>query len=162
MKEFFVDKILINSKTDENVESLADSGVPETYPLGLNSFICNLQNNRLAHLLWVLPPSRISLIRHYTLMLHSQYWENEIRQHILLIEGFIVVLGFALSWLRCNIVIRPHFSVHMVGILEGNTLFCMPLGCVVHYPACTAQPRGHTGMGQVLTFARVGGGISRE
>ena len=40
VKEFFVDKILINSKTDENVESLADSGVPETYPAGLNSFIC--------------------------------------------------------------------------------------------------------------------------
>ena len=29
-------------------------------------------------------------------------------------------------------------------------------GCIVHYLACTAQPRGFTGMGQVLTFARVG------
>ena len=31
----------------------------------------------------------------------------------------------------------------------------MPLGCTVHHLPCTAQPRGHTEMGQVFAFAHV-------
>ena len=30
------------------------------------------------------------------------------------------------------------------------------LGFAVHHLACTAQPKGQTGMGQVIAFARVG------
>ena len=57
---------------------------------------------------------------------------------------------------RCNILIRPHFPVHEKGVHKWNTLSCMPLGCAVHHVACTEQLQGHTGMGQVFTFARVG------
>ena len=66
-------------------------------------------------------------------MLHSQNWEINSRLHILFIENFIVVLDLGLTFSRCNILISPHFPVHVVSILEGNTHLCMRLYCVVHH-----------------------------
>ena len=59
----------------------------------------------------------------------------------------------------CNILINHHFQVHMRGEHKWNSHLRMPLGevCTVHNLACTVQPRGHTGMGQVFTFASMRG-----
>ena len=63
------------------------------------------------------------------------------------------VLYTTYTW--CNILIRPHFPVHIKGIPKWDTHLYMPLECRVHHLACTAQRRGHKGMRQVLTFAHV-------
>ena len=55
----------------------------------------------------------------------------------------------------CNILIRPHFPVHIKGIPKWDTHLYMPLECRVHHLACTAQRREHIGIRQVLTFAHV-------
>ena len=54
----------------------------------------------------------------------------------------------------CNILINYHFQVHMRGEHKWNSHLSMPQeGLHSTYLACTVQPRGHTGMGQVFTFA---------
>ena len=59
-------------------------------------------------------------------------------------------------WNRCNILIPPHFPVH-IRVYTNEIPMCMcPWGCTVHHSACTVQPRGYTGMRQVFTIAHAG------
>ena len=71
-------------------------------------------------------------------------------------KGWIFFLGIThyLVILR-NILKRQHFPVYIRGVHKLNTHLCILLGCAVHHLACTAQPRGHTGLGQVFLFAYV-------
>ena len=49
------------------------------------------------------------------------------------------------------------YSVHMRGVHKMKYPFLyVPVDCAVHHLVCTAQDRGHTKMGPVFTFARVG------
>ena len=57
--------------------------------------------------------------------------------------------------IRCNVLIRHHFPVHIRGIHKRNTYLCMAVGCAVHHLACIVQPMGYTGMGQVLIFPHI-------
>ena len=64
-----------------------------------------------------------------------------------------------LNTLRCNILIRHHFPVHMRGIHKWNVCVC-PKGCTVHGLACTAQPAGIQEWGKSLHLHVWGDGIS--
>ena len=61
-----------------------------------------------------------------------------------------------LNTLSCNILICHHCPVHR-SVHKLNTCLCMvcPKCCAVLHLACTAQPRGQTGMEQEFTFTCV-------
>ena len=64
----------------------------------------------------------------------------------------------------CNILIRPHFPVHMRGLHKWNTHLYMSLNlCSTSFSIyCTicGSYRNGGGGGEAFTFADVGGGIS--
>ena len=60
-------------------------------------------------------------------------------------------VGRSFFWNRYSIPVSPLFLVHIRGVYKWSAHSCMPW---VHHVACTAQPQGHTGMGQVFTFTR--------
>ena len=60
-----------------------------------------------------------------------------------------------LALTRCNILIHPHFPVHILGAHKRHTGLDT-LVCAVPHLTCTVRPRGCSGTGQVSKIARVG------
>ena len=61
-------------------------------------------------------------------------------QSRIIFSKIAVVQQKSLELTRCNILTRPYFSVHILGVHKQNTRLNTSLVCAVHYLPCTVLP----------------------